>query len=203
MKKIHRIPNHKPPILHEHAATMSFEQCSKLFKIYQEVIGIRNITHFSLNVVDPFGKMAILSYRPQIAYNIFKDGSYLHNGSISSTFYDNKYLYTWDETYSQSHYKLLKNNMENKNGINKGVVIVKKVNNLTLLYSFATRADGNDFYADINESTNQFYEIGDHCFTRISPLLEIYSIHPEYEENGLVLPPNVISINRRKFKKNV
>lgn len=201
MSKIYQLPKHKPPVLHESASTMSFEQCPKLLKIYQEVIGTRNITHFSLNVVDARGKMAILSYKPQIAYNIFKDGTYLYNGSISSTYYDNKSLYSWDETYAPSHYKLLKNNMENKNGINKGVVLVKKIHNLTLLYSFATRSDGNDFYSDINESTDQFYEIGDHCFNQINPILQIYSIYPEFDDlSGLVLPSNVVNINKNKPK---
>lgn len=201
MSKIYQIPKHVPPVLHECASTMSFEQCSKLLKIYQEVIGVRNITHFSLNVVDAQGKMAILSYRPQIAYNIFKDGTYLYNGSISSTYYNHKSLYSWDETYAPSHYKLLKNNMENKNGINKGVVLVKKIKNLTLLYSFATRTDGNDFYSDINESTDQFYEIGDHCFNQINPILQIYSIYPEYDDaTGLTLSSNVVDINKNKPK---
>lgn len=201
MSKIYQIPKHVPPVLHENASTMSFEQCSKLLKIYNEVIGIRKITHFSLNVVDARGKMAILSYRPQIAYNIFKDGTYLYNGSISSTYYENKNLYSWDETYTPSHYKLLKNNMENKNGINKGVVIVKKRENLTCLYSFATRTDGDDFYSDISESTEQFYEIGDHCFNQIDPILQLYSIYPEYDKaRGLMLPSNVIDINKNKRK---
>ena len=89
MEKIIRLPRHKSPILHENAAVMSFENCYTLAKVYKEIIGLNNVHHFSLNVVDHEGKMSILSYNPQIAYNIFKDGSYLYNGSISPSYYNN------------------------------------------------------------------------------------------------------------------
>ena len=125
MGKIYKLPRHKSPVLHENAALMSFQNCHKLGKVYQEIIGLNNIHHFSLNVVDSEGKMSILSYNPQIAYNIFKDGSYLYNGSISSSYYDNFSLYTWDETYDPHYAAFLKNNMERKNGINKGGMVQK------------------------------------------------------------------------------
>ena len=71
MEKIIRLPRHQPPILHENAAFMSFDNCYKLGAVYKEIIGLENVHHFSLNVVDAHGKMSILSYNPQIAYGIF------------------------------------------------------------------------------------------------------------------------------------
>jgi hypothetical protein len=47
-----RLPRHKAPVLHENAAIISYENAFKLGKTYKEVIGIENIGHFSLNVVD-------------------------------------------------------------------------------------------------------------------------------------------------------
>lgn len=172
MTKIFKLPRHKPPTLHENAAIMSFKNCHKLCSIYKEIIGIEQIHHFSLNVVDSEGKMSILSYNPQIAYNIFKDGSYLYNGSISPSYYNNLSLYTWDETYDARYANLLKNNMERKNGIQKGVVITKKSNDLTLLYSFATKSDGDDFLRNIQEQQHEFYKMGDHCFQQVQSIIE-------------------------------
>ena len=68
--KVLLLPRNTPAVLHEKAAIMSFENSYRLGKIYKEIIGLRNVNHFSLNVVDSQGKMSILSYNPQIAYNM-------------------------------------------------------------------------------------------------------------------------------------
>lgn len=172
MEKIIRLPRHQPPVLHENAAFMSFDNCYKLGAVYKEIIGLENVHHFSLNVVDAHGKMSILSYNPQIAYGIFKDGSYLYNGSISPSYYNNFNRYTWDESYDPRYYHTLKNNMERKNGINKGVVLIKRINGLTLLYSFATKSNGDDFVAQIQDQEEVFYQMGDHCFNLITPIID-------------------------------
>ena len=172
MEKYMVLPRHELPKPHENGATISFENCYKLGKIYKEIIGDNEIHHFSINVVDETGKMTILSYRPQIAYNIFKDGSYRYNGSISKTYYCQKDFYTWDETYAPPYYNILKNNMERKNGINKGIVLVRKQLGLTLLYSFATKSDGQEFIDSMQEQRNLFNTMGDHCFAQIKTIIE-------------------------------
>ncbi len=172
------LPRNTPAVLHEKAAIMSFENCFRLGKIYKEIIGLRNVNHFSLNVVDTQGKMSILSYNPQIAYNIFKDGSYRYNGSISPDFYNYRDLYTWDEAYDPTCYHTLKNTMERKNGIQMGVVLIKRTENLTFLYSFATKLDGHEFLLDLQENTKFFYGMGEHCASLITPIYEKY-IPPE------------------------
>lgn len=166
------LPQHRPPVLHKDAVTISFENCYTLGKTYKEIIGLDKIHHFSLNVVDFNGEMTILSYNPHIAYNIFKDRTYLYNGSISPTFYENREIYTWDEAYDTRKYNLLKNNMERKNGIKIGVVLTKRVNDLILLYSFASKSDDIDFLSDIYERKDYFYSAGDFCFDRLNPIIE-------------------------------
>lgn len=177
MNKVIWMPSHQPPILHENACYMSYENASKLKKIYQEIIGIESIDHVSLNLVDSQGKMSIFSYKPQIAYNIFKDGTYLYNGSISPTFYNNKDIYTWEESYDSRYFHVLKNNMERKNGIEKGVVLIQRAENLIKLFSFATKANGIEFFKNINEKKELFYKLGDHCFQSVRPIFENYILN--------------------------
>ncbi len=199
MGKIIKLPRHKPPILHENATLISFSNCHKLGSVYKEIIGLENIHHFSLNVVDEAGKMSILSFNPQIAYNIFKDGSYLYNGSISPSYYNNFSLYTWDEAYDPRYATFLKNNMERKNGINKGVVITKKAHGLTLLYSFATKADGQEFVLQIQEQQDAFYKMGDHCFGQIQSIIEDNIIGYNSEKNNKKEnKSNIIRITKHK-----
>ena len=182
MDNIIQLPRHLPPVLHKKAALMSFENCFKLGKIYKEVIGVGDFHHFSLNVVDENGEMSILSYNPQIAFNIFKDGSYLYNGSISPTFYENKEMYTWDETYDPRYYHSLLNNMERKNGIKKGVVLTEKKEGKTLLFSFATKGNAESFIEDISNNKSFYLSIGQHCYSLIKPILDIY-VGSTYDNN--------------------
>ena len=200
MEKIIKLPQHRLPVLHKNAATISYENCVNLRKVYKEIIGLNNIHHFSINVVDYDDKMTILSYNPQIAYNIFKDGSYRYNGSISSTYYNNMDLYTWDETYDPKFHHILKNNMEIKNGIQKGVVLIKRTNGLTLLYSFATKLNGTDFVYEIENQKELFYGMGDHCFNQVSTIIEERIICSELKnkDKNSELGSNIIM-----FPKNV
>ena len=200
MEKIIKLPQHKLPILHKNAAIISYENCDNIRKVYREIIGLNNINHFSINVVDYDEKMTILSYNPQIAYNIFKDGSYRYNGSISQTYYNNKDLYTWDETYDPKFHNILKNNMERKNGIQKGVVLIKRIHGLTLLYSFATKSNGTDFVSEIENQKELFYGMGDHCFEQVSDIVEERIIcsdlktkdqNSELGSNIIMFPKNV------------
>lgn len=181
MKKNAIIPRHELPKLHENATTISFENCYKLGKIYKEIVGENGIHHLSINVVDESGKMTILSYRPEIAYNIFKDGSYRYNGSISRTYYSQKKIYTWDETYDPHYYNTLKNKMERRNGIEKGIVFVRNQLGMTILYSFATKSDGQEFVLKAHEQQELFYAMGDHCFEQIKSIIQASVI--EYNLN--------------------
>jgi hypothetical protein len=65
--------------------------------------------------------------------------------------------------------------MERKNGIEEGVVLIQRTDQMTLLYSFATKSDGNEFLSDIQENTDFFYSMGDHCFNLIAPIYEKYA----------------------------
>ena len=201
MEKIIRLPRHKSPILHENAAVMSFENCYTLAKVYKEIIGLNNVHHFSLNVVDHEGKMSILSYNPQIAYNIFKDGSYLYNGSISPSYYNNFNFYTWDETYDPQYARVLKNTMERKNGINKGVVLIKRVEGLTLLYSFATKSNGDDFVLQMQDQRELYYQMGDHCFNQITPIVDENIIGYNAEKNDRIIRLENNIIRMTKYDK--
>ena len=201
------MPEHEPPRLHEDVMTMSFENFSLIRKFYKDIIGLRKISHFSINIVDPNDLMSIISLNPNIAYNICADGSYLYNGSISPSYYKKRNTYSWDECYDTRFSEKLKNNMERKNGIEKGIVIIRRHRDFTFLYSFATKFDKIGFTSDIYENLNDFYNMGDHCLSLIKPIYMKYDRgfdFPDFEgfstiENSTdrVFPS---SINRPKLK---
>lgn len=168
------LPVHIPPQLHPNAPIISFENARAIEKIYKDILGIDCIDHFSLNIVDPCGNMSVISLNPSIIFQLVYDGTYLFNGSISPSFYKFKKQYSWDETYDIRYENILKNKMELKNGIKKGIVLTKKVNGFYLLYSFATKSCEHHFTEVLNEKIKFFYTMGDHCYSGVNTIIQNY-----------------------------
>ncbi|OGO93782.1 MAG: hypothetical protein A3F41_06780 [Coxiella sp. RIFCSPHIGHO2_12_FULL_44_14] len=173
------LPSYEVPKLHEKIAFISFENHYSIRNAYCEIMGLHHIHHLSINIADPEDKLAVISYNPHIAYNLCHDSSYLYNGTMSPTYYRNSDIYVWDRCYDKRFKNLLKNNVERKNGFKKGIVITRRIENFVLIYSFATRSNGEDFYLDVFHNRKVFYEMGDHCYSLIRVIYEQYS--PKYD----------------------
>lgn len=177
------LPKYKPAKLHETAFTMSFENMFNIKKAYKEVIGLNNIDHISINIVNEKNEMSIISLNPSIAYSIIDDGSYIYNGSISPDFYRNKDFYTWEEAYDPNFKSLLKGKMQIATGIAEGCVLTKKTNNFYVLFSFASKSKNIEFKKHIYDNKQLFYKIGEHCLDLIKPIYNNYAT----DESELIL----------------
>ena len=169
-------PNFILPKLHKDARFISFENTYFINKVYSEIIGLEDVSHFSINVVNnKTDEMSVISCNPSIIYNLCNDGLYKFNGSISPSFYKFRDIYTWDEAYDPRYSSRLKNTMERRNGIEQGVVLIKRMISHTLLYSFATKKNSSDLLERIKDDRRKFYSIGDHCFDQISCVYQHYN----------------------------
>ena len=182
-------PLHKPPRLHKDALLMSFENQWRIRKIYTEIIGLNEIDHLSINIVDPNGEMSIISYNPSIVYKIFKDGTYLYNGTISPTYYENLDFYTWDQCFDKRFYNEVKNSLQIKNGIDTGIAMIHREFNFHILFSFASKRKNGDMLADAIENNQQFLKMGFHCLESIK---DIYSQYYENDKFFLINEPTYI-----------
>lgn len=169
------LPNHQIPKFSPKGTIISFENHWKLFKVYNEIIGLENIAHFSINIVDPRGEMTVLSYNPGIAHSMYRDKTYVYNGSISPTYYKNYDVYTWEESHDPRFREDMVNILQKKNGIELGIVFTKKIGDFVLLYSFATKKNGKNFKENAISNKATFLCMGDHCYNLIKPIYQAYS----------------------------
>lgn len=167
-------PIHKKPRLHQDALLMSFQNQWEIRRIYKEIIGLNKVDHFSINIVSPSGEMSVISYSPAIVYQIFKDGTYLYNGSISPTYYENLDFYTWDQCYDRRFHSQVKLSLETKNGIDTGLVMVHRAHGFNILFSFATKHKNSDFFENATENNKEFLQMGFHCLEQIKGLYSAY-----------------------------
>lgn len=180
-------PIHKPPRLHKDALLMSFENQWHIRKAYCEIIGLNEIDHFSINIVSPNGEMSVISYNPSIVYQIFQDGTYLYNGTISPTYYEALEFYAWDQCYDKRFYSQVKLSLQTKNNIDTGIVIVHKAFGFNILFSFASKRKHSDLFVNAAENSKDFLKMGFHCLDLIK---EVYSQYYDSDEMLLIKQPN-------------
>lgn len=182
-------PNYKqllgyiPPKLHKDIMKMSLENYWKIKKTYKEIIGLNNIDHFSVSIVDPNHIMSIISYTPSITYNACAEGWYLYNGSLSRTFYEYFDMFVWDQCYDKKLFNKIKFLVEQRYGLNIGISLVRKINGFHLIYCFGTKGDSKVFLENIQHQKNYFLKMGDHCYGLIKDIYNDYA--DDYETPNL------------------
>ena len=188
-------PIHKPPRLHKDALLMSFENQWNIRQAYKEIIGLNDIDHLSINIVSPNGEMSIISYNPSIVYKIFKDGTYLYNGTISPTYYEKLDFYAWDQCYDKRFYSKVKLSLQTKNGIDSGVNLIHRAFGFNILFSFASKRKNSDLFLNAAENNKEFLKMGFHCLDLIKGIYSQY-----YDSNEMLLikqPAHIKPIYRR------
>jgi len=182
-------PLHIPPRLHKDALLMSFKHHWHIKKAYKEIIGLNDVSHFSINIVNPDGTMSVISYNPSIVYKIFQDGTYLYNGTISPTYYEKLDFYTWDQCYDKRFYSQVKLSLQIKNGIDVGVNLIHRAYGFNILFSFASKTRNSDLFINVVENNKEFIKMGFHCLELIK---EIYSQYHESNDMLLIKQPTFI-----------
>ncbi len=186
------LPNHKVAKISAHGTTLAFENHWKLFKTYQEIIGLDGIDHFSINIADRKGEMAFLSYNPGMAYSAYLNKTYIYNGSISPTVYDKLDFYTWEEAHDPRFRENVTDIIQRKHGLDLGMIFTKKIAGFTLLYSFATRKNGEDFRLNGLENKSKFLQMGDHCLDQIKHIYQSYN--PSFQVKSSVEKINPLKL---------
>lgn len=181
-------PKYKTVKLHSNCFNFSFENLFNIKKAYKEIIGLNDIDHISINIVNPNNEMTIISLNPAIAHSIISDGSYIYNGSISPDFYMNKDFYTWEEAYDPNFKLIVKGKMQIATGISEGCVLTKKINGFHVLFSFACKNKKVEFKNHIEDNKQLFYKMGEHCLEQIKP---IYNSYAKDESEIILTRPNL------------
>ena len=146
----------------------------KLRKTYAEIVGLEKIDHFSINIESPDGFLTFLSYNPSISLMLMQSGLLPYDGSVSPTIFRKRDAYIWDKVYNPKFSEKIKHIKEYKYGIDKGVVLVTKINGFYIMYSFATKKDGQELIENMLEYKEKFLQMGDHCYGCVRDIYNSY-----------------------------
>lgn len=161
-------------MLHKEVLNISFLHRHKIKTVFSEILGIEGIEHFSLDLVNPSGEMLFLSGTPQHAFEICNKGLSQYDGIISPEYYQNNEFYWWNDAAHKAYAKRIRQIREYYLGLINGFMLVRKWNDFYLIYSFAAKKNTIDFQTKIINKLNLLLQMGDHCYSKVKDIYEIY-----------------------------
>lgn len=161
--------------LHKDILNISFRHKYQISKIFKNILGLCNIDHFSLDLVNPEGEMIFFSGTPSHGYEICKRGYGQYDGIISPENYENYEFYWWENTYHKKFANKIIEIREGMLGLRNGFMLVRKWNNFYLIYSFATKSRDLQFQSMIVNNINKLLEMGDFCYMEMREAYSDYS----------------------------
>ncbi|NNM59569.1 MAG: hypothetical protein HKM04_07105 [Legionellales bacterium] len=170
-------------MLHDSALKSSFDNSFKIRSVFKEILGLDGIEHFSLDLVDPQGRMLFFSSTPSHAYVIFQRGLGDYDGIISSQYYENFEFYWWSDAHHKSFAQQIQDIREGVLSLKHGFMLVRKWNNFHLIYSFAAKKQNTRFQSLVVNDINKYLKMGDYAYME---MLETYSIY-----TGSPPPPKI------------
>ena len=170
-------------MFHKDLLNISFQHQYKIKKAFGQILGIKGIGHFSLDLVRPDSEMIFFSGTPAHAYEICKHGYGEYDGIISPDYYQNYEFYWWKEAHHKAFADKITEIRENVLGLKHGFMLVRKWNNFHLIYSFATTSCDPHFQSMVINNLNTFLKMGDFAF------MEMFDVYCEY--TGQYEPPEI------------
>lgn len=163
--------------LHPDAKEISFEHIYTIQDVFKKNISpLLGIDYFSLMLVDSHNVLTIYSNRPSLEFNLIANEIWIHDGIFYLDNHRDNMFYFWDELYSDAMRTLLTQEKEKKYGFEFGFFLTKRINDIFVIYSFATkRKESRELY---KASTDILYNIGDYFFYALG------SIHKKYLSKG-------------------
>lgn len=164
-------------MLHKDALKISYQHRYKIKTVFKEVLGIYDIHHFSLDLIDPSGKMVFLSANPSHGYEICARGYVPFYGPILPDYYQTYEFYWWRDVRHKAYAEQIEH-IHSKHGFRHGFMMVRHWNDFYLVYSYATRSDDLHFTSLVVNKLNELFGLGDHIYN------EMRQVYSEYTEEA-------------------
>lgn len=169
--------------LHPEAKEISFLHKFVIQHTFKKsILGTLGIHYFSLMIIDPSNTLSIYSSAPALEYNMIHHNLWHYDGIFELKNHKDGAFIFWDELYATCLKNTLISEKERKFGFSFGFFIMRKINNLFTIYSFATKNhNGRERFL---QSKNILLQMGDYFFE------ELKDIHQQYmiPKSTLLLP---------------
>lgn len=181
-------------ILHEDILDILFKHKKDIYRKLIDLKGLLLLEHIAITVINPENKLLIFSITPSVEYNLIVQGLWKYDLSFSISFHRKNSFYKWDKAYDANFFHHIKQIKELKHGFTFGCNVAKKVDNFTLIYSFATRSHNDHLSIYYHDHINDLIAIGDYGYNTIR------NLYANYYDSQWQSPPNIHG-TQNKVKK--
>ncbi len=168
---------------HKNIFEISLFNLQDIKKAYMDVLGLNYINHLSINVINPENEIMFISAKPNTGINVCATDLWKFDKSISPLMYKNNTFYFWDACYQKQAFWKLKLAKEIENRIACGFVVVDKIGDYFLMYSYGLDYDSVELRNQVEDMQDYFINMGRHCFSRVQSIYEANSTDITLLEN--------------------
>lgn len=162
--------------LHPEVKDISFRHFFTIANIFRKnVPPILGINYFSLMIIDSHQVLTFYSNRPSLEINHINQNTWEYNCVFDTKNHQDGAFYFWDELYADCMKNALIKEREEKYGFTFGFYLMKKIKDVFVIYSFATKR--NECREVYKESRDILYSIGDYFFYDLKPIHKSYLSH--------------------------
>lgn len=178
MNKLRKINKKNQKVeLHENIIDILFQHKNEVTRILADVCGHYDIDYVSINIVNSNNKLVIFSISPSVEFNLLADELWRHDQSFDPGLYQDGTLFSWDEGYSTEYKEKLNSLKLVKHNFTFGFNLVRKINSLQIVYSFATRSKDENLHLYYQNIQSQLFLLGDFAYKLINPLYKKLGFH--------------------------
>lgn len=166
--------NFEQIIINPEMVMLSFKHKKEIMDVFNDVLGLCCLDHVSVDVCSCDNQYAYFSTQPSLGFNLVAHDLWQYDGSISPTIFKHHSFYWWENAYHPMYKNKLKNIKEIEYKYTLGCILVRKINNYYIIYSFGTKNNIRESKKYFFNNLNKLLKIGDYCFNRIRPIYQMY-----------------------------
>lgn len=160
-------------IIHPMASIISFSHKKEIMSLYDDIIGLCHIDYISVEIFSA-NELVYFSSQPSLGYNLIAKDLWQYDGCWNAIIYKNHSFYLWENAYCKEFYNELKKWKEAHYNYTLGFILVRKVSNFFVIYSFATKSKNKEIFHFYRNSFNELLNMGDYCFNLLLPIYSKY-----------------------------
>lgn len=176
--------------IHPMADVFLFEHKRAVSRVFRDIIGHCEVNHLSIALINDQNEIIFLSYTPSMEYNLIQSGLWAYDGTYHPDFYKASSCKHWDGLYHSNRYHDLVHLKQIRTGFKAGVSISTEIDNLFIVYSFATKSNTASAATQLLYKRVRLTQMGWYCLQKLSKFISPYII-PEIKNGNNQRPSHI------------
>lgn len=146
-----------------------FAYKAKTMVIFNDVLGLHNISHLAVTRIDNEGKILVFSSTPAMEYNLFSNSLWCFDNTYVPAWFTKTCVSNWEDLYQKTHFDLLYSERQIKHHLSLGLSLAIQEEDRYYIYSIAfSKAYVPDFKL-LTGKIDDFKKIGQYCKNLLQP----------------------------------